>query len=136
MAVITSAYTLPLSFAPGDKLLYSNVGYYVLAQIIEKTTGKPWEEFVSQRVFAPAGLHATRPLTNAIVPGRASGYDQAEGKPINAENWIAVRPSAAFLSTVRDLASWDILLRQPQSTFHLQLGANSRAAKIERRSHR
>ncbi|WP_163612488.1 serine hydrolase domain-containing protein, partial [Klebsiella pneumoniae] len=33
MAVIASAYTLPLSFKPGEKFLYSNVGYYILAQI-------------------------------------------------------------------------------------------------------
>jgi hypothetical protein len=36
---------------------------------------------------------------------------------VNAENWIAGRPSAAFLSTVRDLAQWDIFLdtRNPMS---------------------
>lgn len=110
MAVIISAYALPLSFQPGEKFLYSNVGYYVLAQIIEKTTGGPWETFIADRMFKPASLQATQPLTTAVVPGRASGYDQANGKPTNAENWIAARPGAAFLSSVRDLAKWDIYL--------------------------
>jgi CubicO group peptidase (beta-lactamase class C family) len=110
MAVITSAYALPLSFQPGEKFLYSNVGYYILAQIIEKTTGGPWETFIADRMFKPAGLQVTRPLTTAVVPGRASGYDQVDGKLVNAENWIASRPSAAFLSSVRDLAKWDIYL--------------------------
>lgn len=110
MAVITSAYTLPLAFRPGERFLYSNVGYYVLAQIIANVTGAPWEEFVAARVFTPAGSQATRPLTTAIVPDRASGYDQVNGQWVNAENWIASRPSSAFLSSVRDLARYDIYL--------------------------
>lgn len=116
-AVIESAYALPLAFQPGEKFLYSNVGYYILAQIIEKASGTPWETFVADRLFKPAGLTATQPLTTAVVKGRASGYDLADGQLVNAENWIAARPSAAFLSTVRDLAAWDIFLdtRNPLS---------------------
>jgi CubicO group peptidase (beta-lactamase class C family) len=110
MAVISSAFDLPLAFPPGEKFLYSNVGYYVLAQIIEIVTGAPWEEFVTARVLKPAGLQVTRPLTMQIVPDRAAGYDRVDGKLVNAENWIASRPSSAFLSSVRDLARWDIHL--------------------------
>ncbi len=42
-----------------------------------------------------------------IFPNRASGYKQTSRGVANAENWIAVRPSSAFLSTVLDLAKWD-----------------------------
>ncbi|WP_137862991.1 MULTISPECIES: serine hydrolase [unclassified Sphingomonas] len=115
MAVIASAYTLPLSFKPGEKFLYSNVGYYILAQIIENATGAPWEGFVAARVFKPAGLQVTRPLTAAIVPDRAAGYDRVDGRLVNAENWVASRPSSAFLSSVRDLARWDIFLDDQRS---------------------
>jgi CubicO group peptidase (beta-lactamase class C family) len=117
-AVIASAYALPLVFQPGEKFLYSNVGYYILAQIVEKASGMPWETFVADRLFRPAGLTATRPLTAGIIKGRASGYDLTDGQLMNAENWIAARPSAAFLSTVRDLAAWDIFLdtRNPLSS--------------------
>ena len=106
--VIESVYPMPLLFQPGEKWLYSNVGYYVLSEIIGKASGKPWSEFISERLFAPAGMTSTRILTlTAVVPHRASGYEQSDGKMINAENWIAVRPSGAFLSTVLDLAKWD-----------------------------
>lgn len=115
MAVITSAYQLPLSFRPGEKFLYSNVGYYILAQIVENVTGAPWEDFVTARVFKPAGLQVTRGLTEAIVPNRASGYDRIDGKLVNAENWIASRPSSAFLSSARDLAKWDMYLDSQRS---------------------
>jgi len=109
--VIESVYPIPLKFQPGEKWLYSNVGYYVLSEIIGKASGKPWSEFISERLIAPAGMTATRVLTSTdIVPHRASGYEQSDGKMINAENWIAVRPSAAFLSTVLDLAKWDAFM--------------------------
>jgi len=109
-AVIAAATKLPLSFPPGEKFLYSNVGYYILAQVIERASGMPWESFVAGRVFKPAGLKVTQLLTASIVPWRASGYDLADGQLVNAENWIASRPSAAFLSSVRDLAAWDIFM--------------------------
>ena len=109
--VIRSAYPLPLSFQPGEKWLYSNVGYYVLAEIIAKVSGKPWDEFIAERFFVPAHMTSTRTTTiTDIVPHRANGYQQRNNRMINAENWIAVRPSGAFLSTVLDLAKWDALL--------------------------
>ena len=39
--VIKTAYSLPLRFAPGEKWEYCNVGYFSLAEIIRKVTGKP-----------------------------------------------------------------------------------------------
>jgi CubicO group peptidase (beta-lactamase class C family) len=109
--VIRSVYPVPLSFPPGDKWLYSNVGYYALAEIITRVSGKPWDEFIAERLFAPAHMTSTRTTTvTDIVPCRANGYQQKESGMVNAENWIAVRPSGAFLSTVLDLAKWDALL--------------------------
>jgi CubicO group peptidase (beta-lactamase class C family) len=120
--VIDSAYSLPLKFQPGEKWLYSNVGYYVLAEIISKVSGKPWGEFISERLFMPAGMTSTRTVTmSAIVPNRASGYEQTNSGIANAENWIAVRPSGAFLSTVLDLAKWEVFM-----DLHSPLKADSR----------
>jgi len=109
--VIESVYPVPLLFQPGEKWLYSNIGYYVLSEIIGKASGKAWSDFISERVFAPAGMTSTRTITvTAIVPHRASGYEQTERGMVNAENWIAMRPSGAFLSTVLDLAKWDAFM--------------------------
>jgi D-alanyl-D-alanine carboxypeptidase len=109
--VIRSAHSLPLNSQPGEKWLYSNIGYYVLAQIISEVSGKPWDQFISDRLFSRAGMVSTRTTTNtAIIPNRASGYTRDGNTLINAENWIAVRPSGAFLSTVDDLAKWDAFL--------------------------
>jgi len=58
-AVIRSVYPVPLSFPPGDRWLYSNVGYYALAEIITKVSGKQWDEFIAERLFAPARMTST-----------------------------------------------------------------------------
>lgn len=109
--VVRSVYSIPLSFEPGEKWLYSNVGYYVLAEVITRASGIPWDEFIRDRLFAPARMASSRKTSaSAVVAHRASGYHQSENRMINAENWIAVRPSGAFLSTVLDLAKWDGLL--------------------------
>jgi len=109
--VIRSAHSLPLNSQPGEKWLYSNIGYYVLAQIITKASGKPWDQFIAERLFTPAGMVSTRTTTNTgIIPNRANGYTRDGEALINAENWIAMRPSGAFLSTVDDLAKWDAFL--------------------------
>jgi CubicO group peptidase (beta-lactamase class C family) len=56
-------------------------------------------------------MTATRPTSfSAIVPNRASGYEWRNDKMHNAGEYVAVRPSGAFLSTVLDLAKWDAAL--------------------------
>lgn len=106
--VIKTAYSLPLRFTPGEKYEYCNVGYFTLAEIISKVSGKSWPDFLHERVFAPLGMNSTR-TTNMteMVPNRANGYTWREGKLQNASIYFAVRPSGAFLSTVLDLAKWD-----------------------------
>ena len=109
--VIKTAFPLSLRFTPGEKYEYCNVGYFSLAEIISRISGKSWGDFMNERVFAPMGMTATRPTSfSAIVPNRADGYDWGNDKMRNAVEYIAVRPSGAFLSSVLDLAKWDAAL--------------------------
>lgn len=104
-----------LEFAPGSRWNYSNMGYYLLGLIIEKASGKPYGDFLQERIFQPLGMTHTR-LNDleAIVPHRASGYlydDKGYG------NWDPVHPAlpyaaGALLSTVTDLAEWDLALSE------------------------
>lgn len=113
--VIRTAYPLPLRFAPGEKWEYCNVGYFSLAEIIRKVSGKPWADFLHERIFQPLAMNATRTTTTKeIVPNRADGYVWRDGKLSNAEIFFALRPSGAFLSTVLDLAKWDAALYSDQ----------------------
>ena len=108
--VITAAYHLPLRFPPGSKWEYSNLGYFMLGEIITRVSGKSWPQFLEDRIFAPAGMKATAP-TNVTParPNRALGYTGNDNQRL-ADDWVALRPSGAFLSTVGDLAKWDALL--------------------------
>ncbi len=109
--VIKTAYPLPLHFAPGEKWEYCNVGYFTLAEIIRKVTGKPWGDYLNERVFKPLEMYSTRTTTlTEIVPNRAGAYVWRDDKLQNAENYFALRPSGAFLSNVLDLAKWDAAL--------------------------
>ncbi|MGQ0639382.1 MAG: serine hydrolase domain-containing protein [Gemmatimonadaceae bacterium] len=109
--VIHSAFARPLEFATGSKYQYCNVCYFSLADIIARASGKPWPDFFTERVFRPLGMQSTRTTTTSdLVPRRARGYAWRQNQYVNATEFLALRPSAAFLSTVLDLAKWDAAL--------------------------
>jgi CubicO group peptidase (beta-lactamase class C family) len=106
--VIQSAFAAPLEFPTGSKWQYCNVCYFTLAEVIARVSGKPWPEFLEERVFAPLGMKATRTTTTTdVVPHRAHGYAWQNDHHVNTAEYLALRPSGAFLSTVLDLAKWD-----------------------------
>ncbi|MFT3934501.1 MAG: serine hydrolase domain-containing protein [Chitinophagaceae bacterium] len=110
-ALINSLFPLKLIFVTGDSLSYSNAAYFVIAEVIRRVSGMPWEEFMSKRIFQPLKMSATHTTTTtALIPNRARGYDVKKDTITNAEDWIAVRPSGAFLSSVEDMAKWDLAL--------------------------
>jgi len=55
-----AAEQIPADFQPGEKCEYSNTGYEMLASIIEKVSGEPFEVYMMEHVFKPAGLQHTR----------------------------------------------------------------------------
>jgi len=109
--IIRSAYPEALVFAPGERWQYSNTGYFTIAEIISRLSGEPWPAFLEHRVFGPLHMAATRTTTwQDLVPNRADGYEWQDGKLQRALEFLALRPSGAFLSTVEDYAKWDAAL--------------------------
>lgn len=103
----------PLEFAPGTKWDYSNTGYFLLGLVIEKASGKPYAAFMTERIFQPLGMTATRINDlRAVVPNRATGYSQTPEGIVNGGYTSPTQPFAAgaILSTVNDLAKWDLAL--------------------------
>jgi D-alanyl-D-alanine carboxypeptidase len=108
--VVKGAYDSPLRFPPGTKWEYGNVGYFALAEIIRKVSGRPWTDYLNEKVFKPSGMETTHPTNTKVnLPNRARGYSDND-KLLDANDWPALRPSGAFLSTVLDLAKWDAVL--------------------------
>lgn len=114
--IVGWAAARPLKFAPGEGRKYSSTGYHLLGMIIEKVIGKPWGEFLRERIFAPLDMTSTRVFSHDdIIPGRASGYNHFGDVPVNGL-WFtpAMMESAAggLLSTVEDMAKWEIALEK------------------------
>jgi CubicO group peptidase (beta-lactamase class C family) len=107
LEMLKGAYQVPLLFAPGDKWAYSNTGYFALAAVITAASGKPWAQYLDERVFKPAAMAHTMPTDVSPAPAnRALGY-MGRNNTMPAPDWKALRPSGAFFSTLADLAAWD-----------------------------
>ncbi|RYF97458.1 MAG: class A beta-lactamase-related serine hydrolase, partial [Chitinophagaceae bacterium] len=112
-AVIRSAYNLPLVFKAGEKYQYCNLAYFMLAEIITRTSGTPWQDYIREKLFVPAGMdHSYLTDFYQLIPNRANGYMHRKDSLINATAMIAIRPSGGFLSTSTDMIRWEKAIRE------------------------
>ncbi|PXW16253.1 CubicO group peptidase (beta-lactamase class C family) [Chryseobacterium sp. CBTAP 102] len=101
---------IPYEFSPGSKSGYSNIGYYLLAKIIEKVSGEKYAVFLKKNIFEKAGMKNTGVSNNeSIVEKKAKAYYQAESGLIHNPfiNWEINVGHDGVYSTVEDLALWD-----------------------------
>ena len=99
-----------LDFGPGEQYNYSNTGYVVLGDIIEKVSGQSYESFLTENIFKPVGMNDSGYDSNtAIIKHRASGYRRVGTGPANATYIDMTIPHAAgaLYSTTRDLLKWE-----------------------------
>lgn len=99
-----------LNFDPGSEHLYSNSGYFLLSQVVERVSGTPMRVFAEANLFRPLGMTSTqvRDDHSNPVPGTAIGYapSPSGGFNINASKWEQTGDGAVF-TTVEDLLRWD-----------------------------
>lgn len=96
-------------FEPGEALIYNNSGYFFLGLIIEKVSGKSYEEYLHEQFFEPLGMNNTYYCsTSKVIKNKAYGYGYSpEGlqqKSYLDHTW----PFAAgsLCSTTADLLTW------------------------------
>lgn len=109
-AVITSIKTYPFDFNPGAQWRYSNSNYFILGNIVEKVSGKSYDDFLKQTFFDPLGMNATGVFHNDRPPAEAAlGYSYKKGAFQKAAVWDMSRAGAAgwLYSTVEDLYRWN-----------------------------
>ena len=100
----------PMLFKPGEKIQYCNAGYYLLGMLIEKVSGKRYEEYLNEHIFKPLEMSNSR-LDHAqlIIPNRVSGYTWERGEWRNAEftsdTWAY--SEGGIVTTAEDLAKFD-----------------------------
>jgi len=107
MTTVDSAY-----FAAGEKYQYSNTGYAVLTQVLEKVTGQPFRDYLQQHVFGPAGMTGTLAYVNGVneVPHRAYGYTiEDDGAVVETDqsSTSAVLGDGGIYSNLDDFFRWD-----------------------------
>jgi len=100
-----------LNFKPGEKYLYSNTGFTLLALVVKRVSGMSLREFTSKNIFEPLGMTHThfRDDHEEVIKHDALGYEQAgEGKPFRMSLTNFDTTGATSLhTTVEDLQLWD-----------------------------
>jgi CubicO group peptidase (beta-lactamase class C family) len=114
---LAHAWRTGLVFPPGMGAGYSNLGYNVLAAVVERVAGKPFEEYLREHVLQPAGMTDTamslggwddervaRGMIDGVDRGRLD--DDFEGRP----PWF-LYGAGGLQSTVWDMYRWSEGLR-------------------------
>jgi CubicO group peptidase (beta-lactamase class C family) len=104
----------PLLAKPGEVFRYSNPDYILLGRIIEKVSGKTYEDYLTENILRPAGMtHTVVDHSAAVVPNRASGYRWDGETVVNAAYGDPAYGAAAgaVRSTVDDMYRFDRALK-------------------------
>lgn len=99
-----------LNFEPGDQMMYCNTGFFLLAEIVARISGKTFAEFTKERIFTPLEMshsHFEDNHRNIVADFSDPYYLAADGKfyqlPVN----MSCVGESGLLSTVEDIAKWD-----------------------------
>ncbi len=107
-----------LNFKPGEKYVYCNTGYTLLAQIVKRISGMSFRQFTTERIFEPLGMNSThfRDDHAEVVKNIAYGYMRGKGKDefrLSIPRFDTVG-ATSLLTTVEDLALWDRNFYEPK----------------------
>jgi CubicO group peptidase (beta-lactamase class C family) len=113
--MLAAALESELQARPGTEYAYSNVGYSVLAAIVEKVSGMGYEHFLAERLFAPAGMTQTGYVLPDWEADQVAVEYGLEGKPQGRpfdHPWASdgpywnLRGNGGLLATARDMFRW------------------------------
>ena len=103
-----------LDFKPGAEYSYSNSGYQLAAEIVERVSKQKFGDFMSERLFKPLGMKNSswRDDYQRLVPGRAQGYTkQGPNAPWRLNMpFMNVIGNGGMLTTIGDWMKWNAML--------------------------
>lgn len=102
--------TVSLRHPPNEKLTYSNLGYFLLAMLVEEVSGQSLRDYAQQHIFLPLGMKNTffSDQPTEIVKNRASGY-----KPVKEGGFVTDMTNLFWVgdgglhTTIEDMLLWD-----------------------------
>lgn len=97
------------NFVPGSQFRYSNSGYLLLSEIVERASGVPFAVYMKENVFAPMGMKRTMVLAGARTtqPNAAHGYIPDGSGFKLADTHPLYGGAGGAVSTINDLAKYD-----------------------------
>jgi CubicO group peptidase (beta-lactamase class C family) len=117
-----------LNFVPGERYLYSDTNYFLLALVVRRVSGETLRNFAQRRIFGPLGMRSTHFHDDhaLIVPRRATGYaPRADGGfAIDMSNFEELG-DGSVMTTVEDMVRWDRNFRDAR------VGGRSAIAQLE-----
>jgi CubicO group peptidase (beta-lactamase class C family) len=105
--------SLPLEFTPGTKFKYTNSGAFLLGVILEKITGKTYEQLLNENILQPLALRNTGyDHSDHVLEKRATGYKVFVPQRLQDQYIDVSVPYAAYgmYSTCEDLYQWSKML--------------------------
>jgi CubicO group peptidase (beta-lactamase class C family) len=107
MALVKPSYSFRSSF------IYQNIFYLVAGKVIEKVSGKPWGEFMKQRIFQPLGMSRTQPYYREVTDAnRTKPHAKADNVLMVIEDLKAdaIGPAGSVWSCADDMAKWAVCM--------------------------
>ena len=99
----------PLNFQPKENWTYSNTNLPLVGIIVERASGKSYEDFVTERILKPLNFPTIRFKHQAdVVANRATGYEWRSNRWENGEPFRpkVIAASGGILASAVDLACW------------------------------
>lgn len=101
-----------LAAEPEEVFEYATINYDILGLIIEKVSGKKYEEYMKEEVIGPLGLQHTHLYRNiAVKHGMATGYKMGflQPLPYEAPVYRGNTPAGYLISNGEDMAKWLVI---------------------------
>lgn len=107
-----------LNFEPGTSYEYMNPTFQLMYTIIEKASGVPFDTFMRERIFIPAGMNeSTYFEAEKFIPRMSHGYlYDSTAKKYNEfdygeESFFATKADGGLYTSVREFVNWEKALR-------------------------
>ncbi|GIL38935.1 serine hydrolase domain-containing protein [Roseiterribacter gracilis] len=97
-------------YPPGDIIAYSNYSTALAGYVVERVSGKPFDDYIEQNIYAPLGMKVSsfrQPLPEALQPHMSKGYRVASQPPKPFEN-VGPFPAGSMSSSGADMAKFMI----------------------------
>ena len=94
-----------LCFQPGTAVKYSNIGYKLLGMMVERVSGKSFEQYLQETVLRPVGMTGSG-FSQEEVGVTAAGHDGDRENEVMSMIDIRDNPSSGLYTTIGDLTSF------------------------------